>query len=385
MKKRLFFLFVFIGLTFVFSVFPVKITAFASEIDNSLGESVIEQIKALDLKELEEYIQSLTGDNSGLAERLLEYVKGEPIDYGNFFSQIFQVIFRRLQELLPSFACILGVCLLSGILTSLKSGESVAPSVRLIGFAGALIPTVVIITECYTATKGCIDGIQTQMNLVFPILLTLTTACGGSVTATVCQPSVAFLSTAIVTIMSSIVLPITLTVICFSLAEGLSDELKLNKFADFFTSINKWLIGLCVSIFSLVFTVQGITGISYDSVTRRAAKYAIGNGVPIVGGFLSGGFDLAVAGSILIKNSLGTVSIFLLLGVLFEPLVLLICTNVLFKLTAAITAPLGETRISDFLTNTSKHLNYCSAAAIFTAFMYFLCVLILVCSAEAFL
>lgn len=385
MKKRLFAFFLLAGIFLLISVFPTGITAFAAELDNSLGENVLEQIDALDLKDLEQYIQSLTGDDLNLAERILEYIKGEPLDYGNFFSQLFQVIFRRLQDLLPSFACILGICLLSGILTSLKSGESIAPSVRFIGFAGALIPTVVIITECYTATKGCIDGIQTQMNLVFPILLTLTTACGGSVTAAVCQPSVAFLSTAIVTLMSSVVLPITLTVICFSLAEGLSDELKLNKFADFFTSLNKWLIGLCVSVFSLVFTVQGITGISYDSVTRRAAKYAIGNGIPIVGGFLSGGFDLAVAGSILIKNSLGTVSIFLLLGVLFEPLVLLICTNVLFKLTAAITAPLGENRISDFLTNTAKHLNYCSAAAIFTAFMYFLCVLILVCSAETFL
>ena len=385
MKKKLVAFFLLAGILLIFTVFPTGITAFAAELDNSLGENVLEQIDALDLKALEEYIQSLTGDDLNLAERILEYIKGEPLDYGNFFSQLFQVIFRRLQDLLPSFACILGICLLSGILTSLKSGESIAPSVRFIGFAGALIPTVVIITECYTATKGCIDGIQTQMNLVFPILLTLTTACGGSVTAAVCTPSVAFLSTAIVTLMSSVVLPITLTVICFSLAEGLSDELKLNKFADFFTSLNKWLIGLCVSVFSLVFTVQGITGISYDSVTRRAAKYAIGNGIPIVGGFLSGGFDLAVAGSILIKNSLGTVSIFLLLGVLFEPLVLLICTNVLFKLTAAITAPLGEKRISDFLSNTAKHLNYCSAAAIFTAFMYFLCVLILVCSAETFL
>lgn len=359
-------------------------TAAASAADVELNGKVEEQIDKLDLKALEEYIKGITGENKDLRERLTEYILGEPIDYGNFFSQLFNVFFDRVKDLLPSFACIVAIALLCGVLTSLKSGETVLSSIRMIGFAASLIPTIVIIGECYNATKECVNGMQAQMQLVFPLLLTLLSASGGSLTVAVCQPSVAFLSTSIVTLMNSIILPITMTTIAFSLAGALSSELNLNKFTSFFKSVNKWLIGVCVSVFGIFFTLQGITGASYDSITRRAAKYAIGNGVPIVGGFLSGGFDLAMAGSVLIKNSLGTVSIFMLIWVLFEPLLLLICTNLLFKLTAAITAPLGESKISNFLSDTAEHLNFCSAAALFTGFLYFLCILMFVCATEAF-
>jgi stage III sporulation protein AE len=138
-----------------------------------------------------------------------------------------------------------------------------------------------------------------------------------------------------------------------------------------------------VSIFGLFFTIQGLTAASYDGIARRAAKYAIGSGIPIVGGFLSGGFDLAVAGSVLIKNALGSMSIFLMLAVIFEPLVLLVSVNVLLRLTAAVTQPFGEGRISDFLEEVSSDLHYCTAGLLFTAFLYFLSIMLMVCASEA--
>ena len=131
--------------------------------------------------------------------------------------------------------------------------------------------------------------------------------------------------------------------------------------------------------------MQGITSATYDGVARRAAKYAIGNGIPIVGGFLSGGFDLAVAGSALIKNSLGSLGIFMLVSVLFEPILLLITVNLLLRLTAAIAQPFGDSRIADFLGETAENLHYCTAGLLFTAFLYFLTIVLMIFSSEALL
>ena len=140
---------------------------------------------------------------------------------------------------------------------------------------------------------------------------------------------------------------------------------------------------MCISAFGIFFTLQGITAANYDGIVRRTAKYAIGNGIPIVGGFLSGGFDLAVAGSVLIKNALGSMSIFLMVAVIFEPIILLISINVLLRLTAAITQPFGEGRISDCLEETAGNLHYCTAGVLFTAFLYFLSIMLMVCVSEA--
>ena len=129
------------------------------------------------------------------------------------------------------------------------------------------------------------------------------------------------------------------------------------------------MIGICVSIFGIFFTLQGITASSYDGISRRLAKYAIGNGIPIVGGFLSGGFDLVVAGSLLIKNALGNMSLFLLLSVLFEPLVFLISINVALRFTSALTQHFGAGKISDFLEETAGNMHYCTAGLLITAFL----------------
>jgi stage III sporulation protein AE len=207
-------------------------------------------------------------------------------------------------------------------------------------------------------------------------------ASGESVSVAIYRPAVAFLSTTVISLVSSVILPFTLTVIALSVAGNLSGELKLDRFAAFFKSIDKWLIGGCVSVYGIFFTVQGLTSATYDGITRRAAKYAIGTGVPIVGGFLSGGFDLAVAGSVLIKNSLGALGIFLMVNVLFEPLVLLIAVNLFLRLTAAVTQPLADNRISSFLAETADNLNYCTASLLFVAFLYFIGVLLVICSSE---
>ena len=372
-----------------FFCMPCTVFAFAEEGGDGkeeLNQNILDQIDKLDMEELQKYIDSLgVFSDKNVGERIFDYINGEKFDYGSFGQQILNVLFEDVKNMLPAFACICAVALLCGILSSVKSSfadQTSADVIFLVGYAAALIPVLAVLTECFSRAWASVASMQKQMQLVFPILMTLMAASGGSVSAAIYQPAVAFLSTSIVSIVSSVVLPLTLTIIAFSMAGNLSGELKLNNFSSFFKSINKWIIGACVSVFGLFFTVQGLTAATYDGITRRAAKYAIGTGVPIVGGFLSGGFDLAVAGSVLIKNSLGSLSIFLMVSVLFEPLILLMAANLFLRLTAAVTQPLGESRISNFLGETADNLNYCTAGLLFVAFLYFIGIVLVICSSE---
>ena len=223
------------------------------------------------------------------------------------------------------------------------------------------------------------------MEIVYPLLLTLLTVTGGTSTVAICKPSLAFLSTTMIRIISDLVFPITLIIFAFLTLNRISDDFKFGKFTLILKSVNKWLIGLGLSVFGLFFTVQGLTAGGYDSVIKRATKYAIGNGIPIVGGFLSGGVDLAIAGSILIKNSLGYLGITLMIASVFKPLVLLLSTILLLRSTSAFTATFCENKISDFLSETADTLNYFSAGILFTAFLYFLSIVVMISATETFL
>ncbi len=361
--------------------------AHADSVEDTLNESVSELLQQLDIKALQAYVDKLGAfTNQSVAERLVNYIKEDAIDYENVGNSLLKVLFSKIYSVLPAFACIMAITLLSGLISTMKSSSNARTTsgmVFLITYAAALIPLIAVLTECFQSAKEGVAAMQEQMQIVFPLMLTLMAASGGSLTAAVCRPAVGFFATNIVSVIYSVVFPITLTIIVFSMIANLTNELKISKFNAFFKSINKWIIGVCISAFGIFFTLQGITAANYDGIVRRAAKYAIGNGIPIVGGFLSGGFDLAVAGSVLIKNSLGSMSIFLMLAVVFEPLTLLIAVNLLLRITAAITQPFGESRISDFLGETAENLNYCTAGLLFTAFLYFLTIMLMIYSSEA--
>ncbi len=355
--------------------------------EKELEKIVEEYLDKLDFDGLQAYLDGLGNfSEETVVERLVAYINGAKFDYSNFGKEFLEVLFAKVLEMLPAFACITAVSLLSGIVSTLKSGtvgQTSSEMIFLITYAAALIPMLSVLTEVFRRSADSVSEMTKQMQLVYPLMLTLMTASGGTVTAAVCRPAVAFFSTTIVSVIDTVVLPLTVTIIVFSMAGKLTNTLKIGKFTAFFKSINKWIIGICVSVFGIFFTLQGITAATYDGVVRRAAKYAIGNGIPIVGGFLSGGFDLAVAGGILIKNSLGSMSIFLLLSVLFEPLILLISVNILLRLTSAVTQPFGDNRISDFLGETAENLHYCTAGILFTAFLYFLSIVVMIFSTEA--
>ena len=357
------------------------------EREDPLQDNVQEQLGNLDLKGLEEYLRSI-GELSDetIVEKLLSNIKGTKFDFSNFGDVLVDVFLSKISLLLPSFAVIMAIALLAGVMSTLKSslnGQTASEMIFLIAYTAALIPLLAVLIECFKETSNGVAEMREQMQIVYPIMLTLMAASGGSVSASVCRPAVAFFSTSIVSVIDKVVFPLTITIIVLSMAGNLTKELKIGKFSAFFKSINKWIIGICVSVFGIFFTLQGITTAIYDGVVRRAAKYAIGNGIPIVGGFLSGGFDLAVAGSVLIKNSLGSMGIFMMIFVLIEPLLLLISVNVLLRLIAAITQPFGDSRISDFLGETADNLHYCTAGLLMTAFLYFLTIVLMIYSTEA--
>lgn len=390
-KKRAFFLILFTVLFITLFIlapdnFWIKADAENPSQEEVLEENILEQLDKLDLEGLQAYMDGLGGQSGkSVKDALLAYIRGGDFNYKSFGKELVLILFSQVAEIMPCFACIMAISLLSGLLSSMQDGLACGSSVktvRLVAYAAALIPLIAVLSESISDTMGGITSMQKQMSAIYPIMMTLLAACGNTVTVAVCKPAVGFFATAISGILCEIVMPLTLVIMAFSLIANFTKTLKIEKFTAFFKSVNKWIVGVSVSIFGLFFTLQGITAATYDGVVRRAAKYAIGNGIPIVGGFLSGGFDLAVAGSVLIKNALGSMGIFLMISVLLEPLILLISVGIMLRLTAAIAQPLGDSEISGMLAQTADNLNYCVACLLFVAFLYFLTILIMICCTE---
>ncbi len=361
--------------------------------NDNLTDSIEDILGELDTEELQKYLDSLTEEQKqwfgegDIGDKILSVINGDfSMDYGSFLSSMAALVFDGLDGLLSTFCVICAITILCGILSQFRSSVAEKGTGKLIFFVGYSSILVLVLTSLTAVIEECystVGSMQKQMQAVFPVLLTLIATSGGSVSVAVYQPAVLFLSEIIVRIVSGIVFPLAVLICVLNMAGNMSSEIKLKNFSALFKSIIKWVLGISLTAFTVFLTVQGITSATYDGLSFKAAKYAISNSVPIIGGFLGSGFDLIVAGSVLIKNSLGSCSILLLAGVIFIPFVQLIVYNLFLKLTAAVTEPVGDARITEFFSSLSGTVNYFTAGLLAVGFMYFITILLLVCSSNS--
>lgn len=349
-----------------------------------LEEQVEDLLASLDTSELEEYLQTLSQfDGKDVKEMLADLVTGDyALEYDTMWESVLALVWKEGRAMLPAFAVILAVAVLCGILNSAKSGflqSSMSDIIHFVSYISVGAVVLAVLTNILQAAFSAITDMQRQMQIVYPLLLTLMAASGGAVSAGVFRPAVAFLASGICELFTAVVLPTSVVVVALTFAGNLSPDVRCEKLGGLFKSVNKWLIGLTLGLFTLFLTVQGIASAQYDGLSLRAVKYLVSGSVPIVGGFLSGGVDLVLAGSALIKNALGSFSVLLLFASVLRPLLLFAAFQLFLRLCAAATEPVGG-KISSFLTSLANDCGFFIAGLLCVAFLHFLTILLLVCS-----
>ncbi len=349
-----------------------------------LEEQVEDLLASLDTAELEEYLQTLSQfDGKDVREMLADLVTGDyALEYDTMWESVLALVWEEGRAMLPAFAVILAVAVLCGILNSAKSGflqSSMSDIIHFVSYISVGAIVLAVLTNILQAAFSAIAAMQRQMQIVYPLLLTLMAASGGAVSAGVFRPAVAFLASGICELFTAVVLPTSVVVVALTFAGNLSPDVRCEKLGGLFKSVNKWLIGLTLGLFTLFLTVQGIASAQYDGLSLRAVKYLVSGSVPIVGGFLSGGVDLVLAGSALIKNALGSFSVLLLFASVLRPLLLFAAFQLFLRLCAAATEPVGG-KISSFLTSLANDCGFFIAGLLCVAFLHFLTILLLVCS-----
>ena len=385
-------LFASVLLLLCFSGNPVAASAYTSEEQEALDrleEEVEELLGSLDTDELQAYLDSFDEyRGKDVKEMLASLVTGDfALKYDSLFEAVLGLVWEEGRAMLPAFAVILAVAVLCGILNSAKNGflqGTMSDIIHFVAYVSVGAVILAVLTNVLQTGFSAIAQMQKQMQIVCPILLTLMAASGGAVSAGVFRPAVAFLSSGICELFTAVVLPTSVVVIALTFAGNLSPEVRCEKLGGLFKSVNKWLIGLTLGLFTLFLTVQGIASAQYDGISLRTIKYLVSGSVPIVGGFLSGGVDLVLAGSSLIKSALGSFSVFLLFATILRPVLLFAAFQLFLRLCAAATEPVGG-KISSFLSSLANDCGFFVAGLLCVAFLHFLTVILLVCSAGVIL
>lgn len=393
-KKILIFLFIFC--VFVSYLKPNYIVlAEDNDTENlqaELEETIYSQLENLDLAKIESVLKGLGDDQlevfgvSSFGDKVKKIVSGEFADgQQSIFKAIINLIFDDVLTFVPLLASIIIISIICGFLSNLKSdssGKGVGDIIHFVCYGVVISIVMTAVVNLIQMTGKTINGLRSQMEVVFPLLLTIMTAIGGTMSVSIYQPAVALLSSAIMHIFTSVLMPIFIFSIVFTIISNLTSTVKLEKFTKFFQSTFKWIIGGIFTIFMAFLSIQGITASTYDGVSIRTAKYAIRSYVPILGGYLSEGFDVIMASSVLIKNAIGASGLLLMFSSIISPVVKIVVFILVLKLAAAILEPLTDPRISDFIYTVSKSLSMLIVMILGVAFMYLITVGLIMCTAN---
>ena len=349
------------------------------ELISEIEDNVNGQLEDLDLSGLESILSNLNSQQSGIfgstsfIEKLQSILSGEFTDNaGSVWEAILKLIFDELLNFLPLIATIIAVAILSGMVGDLRgtNSKSIADITHFVCYGVIIVLVVSACTSVLTLTSSTLQGLKEQIDIAFPILLTILTAIGGTASVGVYQPAVALFSGTIMQIFTLVLMPLFIFSLVFTVISNLSPSVKLEKFSNFFNSLFKWITGAVFTIFIGFLIIQGITAGSLDTVSIRTAKYAIRSYIPILGGYLSEGFNVIMASSILIKNAIGASGLLLMFSSVIVPVVEIVLLMLCLKLTAGILEPLTDSRISNFINGVAKSLIMPIVLIIGVAFMY---------------
>lgn len=393
-KRRLLILLLLLLIIFFIAVLS-SITALAEkEGDEQLNESISQLLEDLDLEELQKYLD----DNSdsylykygNSAKEIVEYlIKGNlNTDYGGYLNELFSVIFKNVISLIPAFAEVTAVALLSAIVSSAEGkilGKSTSKIVHLACYSVIILIITSMLLGIISDCSSCINNVKKQIEIITPILATLTVLTGGTGSAAIYQPSALFLSNGAVEIVNGFVFPAAITVIVLNFMSKLNEQMSFSGVTALIKSIMKWVIGITVTVFSIFITMQSSASSLFDGILFKATKYVVSNSVPIVGNFLSSGFDMLTSAGLLIKSSVGICGLIMLLFELIGPVVLLISFSLLLKFVGAVVQPIGENTMFSLLSDLSKDIEFFIAGLLTVAFMYSLIIMLIINSANSFI
>lgn len=346
------------------------------EAPRSMSEGIDSVLSGIDFSVLTDMRVSLSGTDAGMSfrEAVEALSSGETVSAEELVSSVLGAFLREIWGLGALMLTIMLPVLLSSLMTHTIAGdgESLGTLTRNVCFVLILIPIVSLVVSELTHTKETIMTMTQHMEKLLPLLLTLLTAVGGNASSAFFHPVVVAASGSMVFLAREVILRLVMCTCAVTAVNHLSDRMHLTRMAQLLRSAVCWLLGVSFTVFLGAMSLQGVCSASIDGVAIRAAKYAVDNFVPVVGGMFSDTMDTLVGCTLIVKNALGVASVLVLLGALMGPLLRTLASVFILKISAALLEPVADAEITAAIGDFSRTIVLFLITMLCVGTMYFL-------------
>jgi len=339
----------------------------------SLTESITQVVEGLDLSALEDTLRqndplSATG---GFAATVTAIARGElTLSFDQVMGMLASHFFAAAKTSLWRLTRLMAPAMLWSLLRHLTGKRSDA------GKAVCYLIVCVFLTQDLTEhialCTASMEKISSGMQGLFPLLLTLMAAVGGSAGSTLMQPAVVAAAGSMTAFIRHVTLPLATMAAVVTILCHLGEGIRLSRLASLFHQTATWTLGLCFTAFIGVLATRGVTAAAVDGVTLRTAKYALDNLIPVVGGLFADTVDTLVGSSMLVQSALGVTGLILIVGWAMAPLCQTLAAALMYQFTSALMQPIAEGELARCIHDFSRVLMLLFIIQLCTAAMFIL-------------
>lgn len=355
--KKIFFL-----LLLILMIFPNNVQAIEEDMNsNSLVENSIStdeiiksQQEMLDIDSFIEEADKYTEDvyeDLDMNEIFSSALSGN-IENSGIIKSILNLIGGEILDAIKILASILVIIVIHSILKNISEGLENKGIAQITYYVQYILIVTLIMTnfvQILDIIKESIQNLVNFINLLVPILITLMITTGHIVSANLMQGILLFVITFIGNLVTNVIIPIVLISTSLGIVSKISDKVQIDKLSKFFKSSVVWVLGVVLTIFVGLTSVEGSLSGNVDAVTAKTAKAAVSSFIPVVGKILGDAVDTVIGCSTILKNATGIVGIIIIIGIVILPIIKLAILMGIYYLGAALCQPIADGKIVSLL------------------------------------
>lgn len=303
----------------------------------------------------------------------------------DILTQFLHYLFHELILNGKLLGSLLMLTLFAVVLQSMQSAFEKTTVSRVAYFVIFLVLIFLVLNSFYLATsytKEAIDTMKGFMIALLPLVLGMMASFGNVVSISFFHPIIIFLINFSGVFISVFVLPLLFLAAMLVIISGLNENYKVTHLANLFKSVALGTLGVFLTIFLGVISVQGTASAIQDGVVMKTAKFVTGNFIPVVGRTFTDAADTILSASLILKNALGIAGLVVILFIVAFPAIKVAAIALIYKIAAAILQPIGGGPIVQALNTISTYILYILACLLAVSLMFLLAIVIIVAASN---
>ena len=361
-------------LIFTLIIIIVSKITFSYATDISTENTLEEQQETFGVSSFIEKSKQYTGEffeDIDINDILNSSIKGE-IDNSTIYKKILNLLGKEVQSGIKTLISILVIIIIHSILKSVSESLENDNISKLIYYVQYIAIVTIIMSnfsDVVNLVKETTINLVGFMNTLIPVLVSLMLYTGSITTTSVLEPIILFMINFIGNLVQDILIPITLIIASISIISKISDNIQVEKISKFLKSSTIWFLGLVLTIFVGVVSLEGTLASSIDGITTKTAKTIVSSAVPIVGKILGDVIDSVLGCGVILKNAVGFLGVIIIVGICILPILKLSVLIISYKLVSSVSEVIADGKIVKLLEQISGIFKILLAILVSVSFM----------------